>query len=199
MEADLINKVIAREPDAVEALYDHYAPALLSVGLRYCGDLADAEDILHDSFLKIISNLGNFRQRKNGSLAAWMKRIMVNTALNFLRDRKKTNHFSDLETFEAVIGEEVPDSYDTDDQYRNLTQDQIMKIICELPLGYRTVFNLYVMEEFSHKEIAGMLQCSENTSKSQLSKARAMLRKKIRNMSATEKHNVYEYSGTSDR
>lgn len=199
MEADLINKVIAREPDAVEALYDHYAPALLSVGLRYCGNLADAEDILHDSFLKIISNLGNFRQRKNGSLAAWMKRIMVNTALNFLRDRKKTNHFSDLETFEAVIGEEVPDSYDTDDQYRNLTQDQIMKIICELPLGYRTVFNLYVMEEFSHKEIAGMLQCSENTSKSQLSKARAMLRKKIRNMSATEKHNVYEYSGTSDR
>jgi len=199
VEADLINKVIAREPDAVEALYDHYAPALLSVGLRYCGDLADAEDILHDSFLKIISNLGNFRQRKNGSLAAWMKRIMVNTALNFLRDRKKTNHFSDLETFEAVIGEEVPDSYDTDDQYRNLTQDQIMKIICELPLGYRTVFNLYVMEEFSHKEIAGMLQCSENTSKSQLSKARAMLRKKIRNMSATEKHNVYEYSGTSDR
>ncbi|MDD4555188.1 MAG: RNA polymerase sigma factor [Bacteroidales bacterium] len=199
MEADLINKVIAREPDAVEALYDHYAPALLSVGLRYCGDLADAEDILHDSFLKIISNLGNFRQRKNGSLAAWMKRIMVNTALNFLRDRKKTNHFSDLETIEAVIGEEVPDSYDTDDQYRNLTQDQIMKIICELPLGYRTVFNLYVMEEFSHKEIAGMLQCSENTSKSQLSKARAMLRKKIRNMSATEKHNVYEYSGTSDR
>ncbi len=199
MEADLINKVIAREPDAVEALYDHYAPALLSVGLRYCGNLADAEDILHDSFLKIISNLGNFRQRKNGSLAAWMKRIMVNTALNFLRDRKKTNHFSDLETIEAVIGEEVPDSYDTDDQYRNLTQDQIMKIICELPLGYRTVFNLYVMEEFSHKEIAGMLQCSENTSKSQLSKARAMLRKKIRNMSATEKHNVYEYSGTSDR
>jgi len=199
VEADLINKVIAREPDAVEALYDHYAPALLSVGLRYCGDLADAEDILHDSFLKIISNLGNFRQRKNGSLAAWMKRIMVNTALNFLRDRKKTNHFSDLETIEAVIGEEVPDSYDTDDQYRNLTQDQIMKIICELPLGYRTVFNLYVMEEFSHKEIAGMLQCSENTSKSQLSKARAMLRKKIRNMSATEKHNVYEYSGTSDR
>lgn len=199
MEADLINKVIAREPDAVEALYDHYAPALLSVGLRYCGNLADAEDILHDSFLKIISNLGNFRQRKNGSLAAWMKRIMVNTALNFLRDRKKTNHFSDLETIEAVIGEEVPDSYDTDDQYRNLTQDQIMKIICELPLGYRTVFNLYVMEEFSHKEIARMLQCSENTSKSQLSKARAMLRKKIRNMSATEKHNVYEYSGTSDR
>lgn len=199
MEADLINKVIAREPDAVEALYDHYAPALLSVGLRYCGNLADAEDILHDSFLKIISNLGNFRQRKNGSLAAWMKRIMVNTALNFLRDRKKTNHFSDLETIEAVIGEEVQDSYDTDDLYRNLTQDQIMKIICELPLGYRTVFNLYVMEEFSHKEIAGMLQCSENTSKSQLSKARAMLRKKIRNMSATEKHNVYEYSGTSDR
>ncbi len=199
MEAYLINKVIAREPDAVEALYDHYAPALLSVGLRYCGNLADAEDILHDSFLKIISNLGNFRQRKNGSLAAWMKRIMVNTALNFLRDRKKTNHFSDLETIEAVIGEEVPDSYETDDQYRNLTQDQIMKIICELPLGYRTVFNLYVMEEFSHKEISGMLQCSENTSKSQLSKARAMLRKKIRNMSATEKHNVYEYSGTSDR
>jgi len=199
VEADLINKVIAREPDAVEALYDHYAPALLSVGLRYCGNLADAEDILHDSFLKIISNLGNFRQRKNGSLAAWMKRIMVNTALNFLRDRKKTNHFSDLETIEAVIGEEVPDSYETDDQYRNLTQDQIMKIICELPLGYRTVFNLYVMEEFSHKEISGMLQCSENTSKSQLSKARAMLRKKIRNMSATEKHNVYEYSGTSDR
>jgi len=199
VEADLINKVIAREPDAVEALYDHYAPALLSVGLRYCGNLADAEDILHDSFLKIISNLGNFRQRKNGSLAAWMKRIMVNTALNFLRDRKKTNHFSDLETIEAVIGEEVPDSYETDDQYRNLTQDQIMKIICELPLGYRTVFNLYVMEGFSHKEISGMLQCSENTSKSQLSKARAMLRKKIRNMSATEKHNVYEYSGTSDR
>lgn len=199
MEEDLINKVIARETDAVEALYDHYAPVLLSVGLRYCGNLADAEDILHDSFLKIIGNLGNFRQRKNGSLLAWMKRIMVNTALNFLRDRKKTDHFSELETIEEVIGDENSEPYDTDDSYHTLTQDQIMGIICELPLGYRTVFNLYVMEEFSHKEIAGMLQCSENTSKSQLSKARAILRKKIRNMSVTAKHNVYEYSGTSER
>ncbi len=197
MEAELIQKVIAREPDAVEALYDHYAPALLSVGMRYCGNLADAEDVLHDSFLKIISNLSSFRQRKYGSLSGWMKRIVVNTALNFLRDRRKTHNFSDLESVEGKISEEDPEFFEPKDQYSDLTQEQIMSVICELPPGYRTVFNLYVMEEFSHKEIAGILHCSENTSKSQLSKARVLLRKKIKEMSETKNNTIYECAGTS--
>jgi RNA polymerase sigma-70 factor (ECF subfamily) len=162
-----------------EMLYDQYAPGFLSICIRYCGNRKDAEDTLHDGFIKILQNLSKFNERKGCSFEGWMKRIIVNTALNFIRDHAKERKFLDIDP----ISEKIAAEEDEENQYEELAGkidiEEVMKMICELPLGYRTVFNLYVFESFSHRGIAHELGCSENTSKSQLSKARAMLRKKL--------------------
>ncbi|MCX6244566.1 MAG: RNA polymerase sigma factor [Bacteroidetes bacterium] len=155
-------------------LYDQHAPWLLAVCLRYTGNREDAEDVLHDGFMKIIRSIKDFKQ--TGSREAWMKKIMVNTALNFIRDRKRekifTNEDPDPETIrEDDETEEICGS--------NLSKEQLMELVLSLPDGYRMVFNLYVMEDYTHKEIGEMLGISENTSKSQLSKARRFLRKRL--------------------
>lgn len=181
-------KDIARldEKSSVGLLYDRYVPKLLSICLRYTGNHEDAKDVLHDGFLKIIGNIGQFKSRNENSLEAWMKKIIVNTALNFLRSSNKEKIFLPLENnlngYGEIAGEEEEEPlYGAD-----FSGDELLEMICKLPAGYRTVFNLYVMENYSHKEIAERLNCSENTSKSQLSKARAMLRKNIKQLSLHE-------------
>lgn len=172
-------KVTSGRAESAESLYVKFAPALLSVCLRYCGNRADAEDVLHDGFIKIIRSLPSFKPRSDGSAVAWMKRIMVNTSLNYIRDHAKENRFLDLDPIvERLPAEETEEGW-FDEYAEKIDPDKVMELICELPAGYRAVFNLYVFESYSHKEIAGLLGCSENTSKSQLSKARAMLRKKL--------------------
>ncbi|MFZ4521013.1 MAG: RNA polymerase sigma factor [Bacteroidales bacterium] len=192
MEEELIKKAIARDSGAIEALYDRHAPPLLSVCYRYCGNRSDAEDILHDGFIKIIQKIGTFKIRSEGSLEAWMRRIMVNTALNFLRDRMKEKNLIDIDPILDKIDLHEEDEEDTEGIYLELGKERIMEIICELPTGYRTVFNLYVFEQYGHKEIAEMLKCSENTSKSQLSKARVLLRKKINQLVNIKPSPTYE-------
>jgi len=161
---------------SVGILYDRHAPWLLAVCLYYMGNREDAEDVLHDGFMKIIWNIGNFREKQPGSLEAWMRRIMVNTALKYLRDHKKERMSTELDK----DLENLQESGDQDDFGGwNLTRNQLMDLICELPTGYRTVFNLYVMENYTHKEIGEVLGIAENTSKSQLSKARSFLRKRL--------------------
>jgi RNA polymerase sigma-70 factor (ECF subfamily) len=172
-------KALHGTANSVESLYVKYAPALLSVCLRYCGNLADAEDVLHDGFIKIIRNLPTFRLRANGTFEAWMKRIMVNTALNYIRDHAKEKKFLDIDPLIEQINIEEPEDTLFDELVGKINPDKVMEMICELPPGYRTVFNLYVFESYSHREIAGLLGCSENTSKSQLSKARGILRKRL--------------------
>jgi RNA polymerase sigma-70 factor, ECF subfamily len=174
-----LKEVMLKNPDAIKLLYEKHAPSLLSLCMRYCGNIEDAEDILHDGFIKIIKSLHTFKARDKGSLSAWMKRIMVNTSLNHLRDRSKENKFIDIDPLVEKIVIEVEEETDSMISTDMFSQEMIMAMICELPTGYRMVFNMYVFEEFSHSEIAETLNFSENTSKSQLSKARAMLRKKL--------------------
>jgi len=186
------DEIVAREirrnrKEALEALYDRYAPALLSICMRYCGNLQDAEDVLHDGFIKIIKSIGTFKPTSSGTFEGWMKRIMINTALNFLRDRNRENRFLAFETIQERIAGEPDEEDPLDDVQDQVSKEMMMKMICELPPGYRTVFNLYVFEEFTHKEIAAELQLSENTSKSQLSKARTFLRKKIYEVMSKQK------------
>jgi len=178
-ESRLIKDVVDNRSLAVEALYDRYAPALLSVCFRYAGNLQDAEDILHEAFIKIIKKLPEFRPRFENSLEAWMKRIMVNTALNYLRDQSKNRKLLSLD-FEAADHRHY-EADDPEDEFSpvEISPERILELIAGLPVGYRTVFNLYVFEGYSHKAIGEQLHCSENTSKSQLSKARAALRDKI--------------------
>jgi RNA polymerase sigma-70 factor, ECF subfamily len=174
----IIRDILHNRDKALEELYDRYAPSLLSLCYRYAGNMQDAEDILHDGFIKIIKNLPDFRPRPDGSLLAWMKRIMINAALNFLRDHAKERKLLDLDAIQERLNVN-DENVDFDLAHLPVTQDQILKLIGELPAGYRTVFNLYVFEDYSHKEICRQLNCTESTSKSQLSKARAVLRSKI--------------------
>lgn len=191
MNEELIRKAIRGDREALEMLYDRYAPALLSVCFRYCGNRDDAEDILHDSFIKIIRSIGEFRVRQDASPEAWMRRITVNTALNFIRSRTRERG---LFTQEPDIDrlDSPDDPAEEGNSYPDLPKERIMEMICTLPAGYRTVFNLYVFERYSHREIANTLGCSENTSKSQLSKARALLRQWMSGQAADKKTTAYE-------
>jgi RNA polymerase sigma-70 factor (ECF subfamily) len=139
--------------------------------MRYSSSIEEAEDILQDGFIKVFLNLKNFRL--DGSLEGWIRRIMVNTALNHYRAKQKYAYHSDIDE----IGESVPDI--RVDDYNKLNAKVLMDMIEDLPVGYKTVFNLFEIEGYSHKEIADMLDVSVNTSKSQLLKARRTLQGKI--------------------
>lgn len=169
----------------IETIYNRYASRFLGLCYRYCGNREDAEDIMHDGFLNIIRNVHQFQSRGEGSVEAWMKKIMVTTSLKYLRDHEKyKKHLS----FEPVNEElNIPDDED-DQSYPEMSQERLLQLITELPLGYRTVFNFYVLENYSHKEIAEMLHCSENTSKTQLRKARAWLQKRIKDFEKAEEY-----------
>lgn len=173
------------ESGDLEVFYDRYSPRFLSLCMRYCGNLEDAEDILHDAFIKIISHRHSFKARFDGSFESWMKRIIINTALNHVRDHLKEKHFLDIDKVQHYFPAEEDEEDTVFDNIRDtIHPEHVMDMLAQLPVGYRTVFNLYVFEKYSHKEIGALLCCSENTSKSQLSKARAMLRKKIVEMVA---------------
>jgi len=178
-ETALIREVKKRNRKALEELHSRYAPSLLGLSMRYCGNRTDAEDVLHDAFLKILTHIDTFTERQGSSFEGWLKRITVNTALNYIRGKAKTNLLVGLYPLLEELQEEAPDEDPLVKLGEYLTKDLILQMVCELPLGYRTVFNMYVFEEFSHKEIASELNCTENTSKSQLFKARSILRKKI--------------------
>ena len=143
---------------------------MLAVCLRYTGNPADAEDILVGSFMKVFEKIGQFNE--TGSLEGWIRRIIVNDCLMFLRKRKSLQYTEELEVAEREMGGEMADT--------SLEAQELMKLVESLPSGYRTVFNLYAIEGYSHKEIAKQLNISEGTSKSQLSKARNLLQQKLK-------------------
>ncbi|MDN5213816.1 RNA polymerase sigma factor [Fulvivirgaceae bacterium BMA12] len=164
----LIQDCIAGDNRAQKALYERYADKMFRVCYRYVKNEHDAEDLLVSGFLKVFNHLQNIEFRGERSLEAWIKRIMINESLMFLR---RNNNFRNVDTSLVVnVGENATITND-------LAAEEIYALILQLPIGYRTVFNLYVIEGFSHKEIAEKLDISENTSKSQLSKGRALLRK----------------------
>ena len=153
---------------ARHTLYERYGGSLMAICLRYIGDRETAEDILHDGFLRIFQSIKQFSYQGEGSLKAWLSRVMVNEALGYLR-KKNT------QVQQEVLMTEIPDVRELDDIPRSV----LMKFISELPDGYRTVFNLYVFEDKSHKEIASLLGITEHTSSSQFYRAKSLLIKKI--------------------
>lgn len=167
------------ESSAFKQVYDQYAPALLAVCLRYAGNRMDAEDILHDALLKIFRSFEKFSYAGKGSLKAWMIRIVINASIEFLRGRKiefsSTVDIDDSTIEIADDDEEPPDS----NALYSIPKERLMGFINELPDGYRSVFNLYVFEGKSHKEIGELLGITERTSSSQYSRARRLLRQKI--------------------
>ena len=146
---------------------------MLAVCYRYTGDMDEAHDVLHDAFVKIFSR---FTYRGECSLATWMTRVMMTQAIDYLRRKRRITQLT-------VDGEQLPDVVDEASvagEGSRLSEEVLMKFVAELPDGCRTVFNLYVFEEKSHKEIARLLHIKEHSSTSQLHRAKCLLAKRIK-------------------
>ncbi len=165
---------------AQKYLYDKYAAPMFLLCRRYTKTNEEAEEILLTGFLKILNTLSSFSYINDVATIGWMKKIMVNESLMHLR---KSNSFLTIATDVLTETETTEEA----EALSNLSAAEIFKLILQLPIGYRTVFNLYVIEGMNHKEIAAALGISEGTSKSQLSKAKQMLRELI-----TANNNYYE-------
>ena len=153
-----------------EELYNRFAAKMYAVCLRYANNAEDAQDLLQDGFVKVFRNLHRFRAE--GSFEGWIRRVFINSSIEHFR--KKSLQLSKVsEKEEETIGDTDTSALD------NLAEKDIVKLIQELSPGYRTVFNLYVVEGYSHREIGEKLGISEGTSKSQLARARSILQKKV--------------------
>jgi RNA polymerase sigma factor (sigma-70 family) len=167
-EIELINGCKKGDKKAQKTLYDKYAAKMLGVCIRYFRNIDEAEDALQEGFIKIFNNIDKFRNE--GSFEGWIRRIIVNTSLNYYKSNLKHYYGTDYEELEEFIEDDKLN-------FDNLSVAFLLKTIQDLPEGYRLVFNLYEIEGYSHKEIAEMLGVSVNTSKSQLMKAKRSLQK----------------------
>lgn len=145
---------------------------LLTIGCRYLNDRELAEDILHDTYIQIFNSASKFVYREEGSLIAWAKKVMVNKCLDFIRKNAKVDNIP-IET----IGETIEDNEEYAEQ---IPPEVLLKLIGELPTGYRTVLNLFIFEGLTHKEIAEKLGINENSSSSQFFRAKSLLAKKLK-------------------
>lgn len=168
-----LRKALDGDNTATEWLYRRHVRYLAALCSRYITDDEDIKDVLQESFIKIFTSLNSFTYRGEGSLKAWMARITLNETIKFVR-RKNRLALSYIEDADMDIADSG--SIETED----IPTETLYQFIRELPEGYRTVFNLYVIDNKSHKEIASLLGIKENTSASQLHKAKAMLVQKIK-------------------
>ncbi|WP_226391297.1 RNA polymerase sigma factor [Penaeicola halotolerans] len=167
-DQQLIEGCLRGDQKAQKHLYDQYSGKLFALCLRYMKDHDLAQDVLIEGFMRIFEKLEQFKHE--GSFEGWMKRLMVNHALMTLRKNRATLMELNWDDERSELKEEVLQS-------DHLEAEDMLSMVKALPVGYRTVFNLYAIEGYSHKEIGDMLQISENTSKSQLSRARVLLQK----------------------
>jgi RNA polymerase sigma factor (sigma-70 family) len=169
-ESDLINGCMEGNRRMQEELYRRFSPRMYAVCLRYATNSEEAQDILQEGFIKVFKKLDSFRG--DGSFEGWIRRIFVNTAIEHFRRRKYLMPVTEKE--ENTIEGKYTSALD------DLGVKDIMALVQELSPGYRTVFNMYVVEGYTHKEIADMLGISEGTSKSQLSRAKVILQDMVR-------------------
>lgn len=191
-EYEIVSLAQRGDAEARKILYSQNVRYLSAICFRYISDNETAKDVLHDAFVKIYKSLDSFSYRGNGSLRAWMSRIVVNEALKYLRNRGKSDFVSVSETLPDIPD---PESFasDDDDLAQAVPPEKIHEFIRDLPNGYRTVFNMYLFDNYSHKEIAKILGISEMTSASQFHRARKMLASKIRDyIAATADNHIKE-------
>lgn len=167
-EWKLVKQSLQGDHSAFELLYESLSPKMYAVSLRYTHQDQDAQDVLQEAFIRIYKNLKQFKF--NGSFEGWCRRIVTNTAIEALRKKGRMKENST---------EVLPDLPVDPISFEKLKYDDLMKLVRALPDGYRSVFNLYVIDGFSHREIGEMLGVTESTSKTQLYKARLALQKKV--------------------
>ena len=169
-EEEMIKGCLKNNPLAQRTLYNKLGPKMMGVCLRYMTNMEEAQDVLQDGFVKVFDKLGAYSG--TGSFEGWVRRIFVNTALDAIRKNKKLKHQRQIDDVAFALRS-------NDFIFETLVAEDLMKVLQELPLGYKTVFNLYAIEGYSHKEIAKKMNVTVSTSKSQFSRAKAMLREKI--------------------
>lgn len=176
LETDQEEQIVAMfrrgEPSAMDRLYALYANYLTGVCMRYIGNDDDVKDVLQDAFVKIFTQMDKFSYRGKGSLRAWVSRIVVNQALQFLRQRKADGCLTGTDN--------LPDLPDEEPDIGSVSAETIVSLMRKMPEGYRTVLNLFLLEGKSHKEIAGLLGIKPSTSASQFHHARNMLARMIK-------------------
>jgi len=162
----LVKDCLKGRPEAQKQLYDHFAENMLGICYRYTKSKTDAEDVLQDGFVKVFKNLHQFKFE--GELGGWIRRIMVNTALNYLKQNRR--YQSDLSFLDQGMH---PVSSDNPEVTMNAKD--LAELVRQLPTGYQTIFNLHAVEGFTHVEIGAMMGINEGTSRSQYARARALL------------------------
>jgi RNA polymerase sigma-70 factor (ECF subfamily) len=169
-DKELIERCLENDPRAQEFLYKRFSRRMYGVCLRFARNTLEADDILQEGFIKVFSFLKDFRH--DGSLEGWIRRTIVNTAINYYNSKQNEWNETSIDKAESYqsVSEDILDKISTAD---------LLSLIQGLPEGYRMIFNLYIIEGYNHQEIAEMLKISENTSKSQLSRARMALQERL--------------------
>lgn len=175
-EQNIVKRCLQGDQQAQKQLYQTYADKMFAVCLRYGSGRQDAEDILQEGFIKVFKNLERFQFK--GSFEGWIRRIIVNSAIEHYRKNLKWKYTEDAQEVN-IASKEIG-------VIQTLNANDLMKLVQKLPIGYRTVFNLFVIEGYGHQEIAEMLDVSESTSKTQLFKARAALKVMITQLEQQE-------------
>jgi RNA polymerase sigma-70 factor (ECF subfamily) len=179
-EKELIKGCKRAEPLAMKTLYESYYSLMLGICMRYVGNRFDAEDLVQDGFVKIFKDIGSFSGR--GSFEGWLKRVIINNTLMYLRKSKKEFSFENIDN----IAMDEPASMDEEElsaEHRissaEFTKEELIDIINTLPTGYQKIVNLYIIDGYKHHEVSELLNISTGTSKSQLFKARKLIKKKL--------------------
>ena len=169
-DSSLVKKCIEGDQRAQRMLFEKFAPKMLGVCMRYAKNTEQAEDVLQDGFVKVFTKLSHYKG--DGSFEGWIRRVIVNTALDQIRKNTKFQDNVALDDVEYKL--ELKGNV-----LETLAAEELMVLINDMPTGYKVVFNMFAIEGYSHKEIAKELKVSENTSKSQYSRARAYLKNKL--------------------
>lgn len=170
-DTNILKGCIKGKSSAQRELFDRYSRVLLGICVRYAASVEEAEDILQEGFVKIFLNISHFKGE--GSLMAWMRRIMINTAITHYHKMRKHRYHDDIEEVRETNME--THSWGEAD----FTSEELWNVIQRMPEGYRMVFNLYAVEGYKHREIAEIMGIDENTSKSQYSRARKWLQERL--------------------
>lgn len=178
-DQELVQRCLKGDREAQKQLFKTYAGPMMSVCLRYCDSREEAEDVLQDGFIRVFEKMAQWNN--TGPLGGWIRTIMINTSLNYLRVANKWRDNTDIEAAEELRSDDAS-------ALQQMSANDLMNLIKTMPAGYRTVFNLFAVEGYGHKEIGEMLGISENTSKTQFLKAKLWLQKALEKESSVASH-----------
>jgi RNA polymerase sigma-70 factor (ECF subfamily) len=182
-QKEIIEQCLQNSRQAQYRLYEKYSPSMFGICLRYAKNSTDAEDILQEGFIKVFRYLKDYSGK--GSFEGWMRKIMINSALNYYKRKNLISKGIEPEEAQHFLMHDF-----NHDVLSKMDHEELLKLIHDLPDGYRTVFNLNIIEGYSHKEIGDMMQISVNTSKSQLSRARSSLKRRVKELLSSEESKI---------